>query len=202
MRPSVDMNTDVSSKRVEGNRTNFPEGFLYAAKPWPRIWAYWADTLVFSLAGGFLIGLLSYWSGSPTPEFVSNEFALSLLLSWTLIPFLIAMSQAAFGTTLGKALFGIRVLQPDGNNPSFGQAISRSYSVLVSGLYLGIPIAYLFGANKFIRDLQKGVKPSWDLGETSAYQCHPEKNRTGMMWVVAVLGILAIGLIKELGKSR
>ena len=49
-----------------------------------------------------------------------------------------ATALSLFGATLGKALFGLRILSQSGQRLSWEEAFERTVSVYVRGLWLGI----------------------------------------------------------------
>lgn len=45
-----------------------------------------------------------------------------------------------FGTTLGKAIFGLKIETPDGRRLTYGEGLARTWSVLGAGMGYNIPI--------------------------------------------------------------
>jgi len=178
-----------------------PAGYYYAREPWSRLWAYWMDSLIITAIAGLGLGLFNLYPivGDGTQD--SVNFLMNMVFCWTAVPFGVALCQSIWGTTPGKSFFGIRILHPDGTNPTFSEALKRNYRILVSGLYLAIPIVYLFGANAFYTKLRAGKMPVWDEGSNSAYQFNPEMRRTGLMWAVAILGCIFMVILKSMAAS-
>ena len=108
------------------------------------------------------------------PEFSSiNQILMGMILLFSWI-FFEASLLSTFGTTLGKWLFKIKVrTQPYGEKLSFGNAISRSFSVWLIGLGLGIPIITLITQLVSYSKLKKSGKTSWD--EEGGYQVIHDK---------------------------
>jgi len=179
-------------------RPGIPEGYGYAKEPWSRLWAYCFDANLFMILGAFPLGLVLATMGlvdAKTPELVYVFIG-----TWTFVPVLIAGCQAMFGTTLGKAMFGIKVLTHEGNKPSFIDAVKRNYQVLIQGLWCGIPFVYLFGAANFQSRLKKNIQPGWDGENSMAYQLNPDVKRIGTMWLAAFLVFVIRAIDKVIGE--
>ena len=73
-----------------------------------------------------------------------------------------AVVLALFGTTPGKALFGIRVRGFEGRKLSFGQAILRNLGMWFFGLGLGIPIVTVVTLIVSARKLWARDQVVWD----------------------------------------
>jgi len=67
-----------------------------------------------------------------------------------------------FGTTPGKALLNIRVVDDDGSKLSYGKVMGRNFSLWLNGLGMGIPIiaaiTMIFSHNR----LKNKKITSWD----------------------------------------
>ena len=125
----------------------------------PRLWArFWAKAFDLSL---FFIPVFIYHMAVAAalsalwPQalvYVQNShlwaftFGLFLILTQLLIlfPVLEALTISLFGTTLGKALFGIRIRDLGGRKLGLGQSIMRSYGALLFGLGLTMPLIAIF----------------------------------------------------------
>jgi len=81
---------------------------------------------------------------------------------WLLSIVIEAILLASFGTTLGKRLLGVRVEQPDGQPPSFSEALQRTVRCWVFGMGLGFPLFFFFtGALSYHQLRRDGITP-WD----------------------------------------
>ena len=183
----------------------FTSGYEYASEPWSRIWAYWIDT---SLLTGLMTLVLNSFVASTRAfsgwgreqiEVFSTVFV--FFIAWSVVPIGIGLYLSAFGTTPGKSLFRIRVLNLDGNRPGKREAIQRNFQVLVYGLWGSLPLIYLLGVARFAQELYKGNRPFWDRYETTAFQDRPESKQTGKMWAVAVASFLYYGAIMVLSEA-
>ena len=106
-----------------------------------------AAVIVDAIAVGILLGIpVSIFSGQASRDNGNVHFALT---GWAFVIW-IALSlgywtfcEAAWGMTIGKRLFSIRVIGPDGGNPSWARSAIRNVLRLVDAFPYFIP--YLVG---------------------------------------------------------
>jgi uncharacterized RDD family membrane protein YckC len=153
---------------------------LKARHPWRRFWARWLDWSVcgFFILTPILFGIdffANVGSGNSLLEisahynkmegfytFVNNPviFSISTVLIW--IPFE-AVLMSTIGTTLGKFLFGIKVLQANGENKfKFKGALGRSVGVNGYGAAFGFPLVNLAFFHSAYKNLRENKQTSWD----------------------------------------
>jgi hypothetical protein len=90
-----------------------------------------------------------------------NDAAWNLLLTLAYAPFE-AFVLYAFGTTVGKALHGIRLRHAGGPSLPLGSAVNRAFSVWFKGMGMGIPLITLITMAVAHNRLTKKGKTSWD----------------------------------------
>lgn len=137
-------------------------------RPWLRWAARLLDTYLLGLLIVWLIGV--YISGifgasASSRVFSSDAFtnqALSAILVSGLVTVPIAYLIGAMGTTPGKALFGIRVVTPEGKAIGFSAGIGRELQVFITGLAFGIPLVQIFTMLAAKRGLEQQGHCSWD----------------------------------------
>ena len=56
---------------------------------------------------------------------------------------ILVVPQVVAGCSLGKAIFGIRVIRPDGRPPGFLRTVARLFAWLIDGLALFLPIGLI-----------------------------------------------------------
>lgn len=138
--------------------------------PWRRYGARLLDILA---SGGLGFFVLAFAFVIVAPISADNFFSmfegrfgrLLDLFCTTIMGCLInGILMATAGTTIGKAIFGIRVTKLDGSGLGFAGSFAREFKVWVFGLGFGIPIltliAMIFGYNKLSSEGQS----SWDKG--------------------------------------
>jgi uncharacterized RDD family membrane protein YckC len=124
-------------------------------RPWLRWAARSFDFFLFSFLVGIVLELV-YPSALNIPD-----TALNILLTFVYV-FVEPIMLCSWGTTTGKALFKIRLRQQNGTKLSYLQALSRSFSVWIQGLGLGVPFVSLFTLlNSYNRLTNEGIT-LWD----------------------------------------
>ncbi len=118
--------------------------------PWRR---YWARCFDFNLYHTVIRVLLFDFQ---------NRFFLVLIL--TLLSMLIVepMLLSLFGTTVGKAIFGIRITDREGGKLSYNTAIERTWTVMWEGEALRIPLICLYFQYKSLDLAEQEVPLSWE----------------------------------------
>jgi uncharacterized RDD family membrane protein YckC len=82
----------------------------------------------------------------------------SLLILACIEPFFLSN----YGFTPGKWLMQTRVINPDGTNLTFSQAMNRSFAVYTRGFCIGIPIIFIITLLIESTKLENEGKTSWD----------------------------------------
>lgn len=127
---------------------------------WKRLFALLMDWIVFGVISFpvfFLIGL----SMADMPEKDINGLsALAQVLSWVFyLIYRTTMESSKHQATLGKMAIGIKVTDMDGGRLSFGQALARHVSKLISiiPLYLGFVFAGFTEKKQALHDMVAGT---------------------------------------------
>ncbi len=120
--------------------------------PFRRCLARFTDYMIWGIATAFA---LSFELGD-----FASPFGL-FYLSFAVYPLAEAALLYGFGTTIGKKLFGIRVVSADGSL-RFSQAVKRSYGVFVLGMGAFLPAVSLVAPAVFFAILVKSRKTPWD----------------------------------------
>ncbi len=138
-------------------REDVPRAYT-APGPWRR---YLARTLDLSILELLYLAAAVLVFHAPVlvslPWLILGEAA-ALVLTLLLEPACLAL----FGATPGKAVLGIRVLTPEGENLSCAQAFRRTWGALLFGRGLGIPVLSLIFPLFCLRDARRGVKMVWE----------------------------------------
>ncbi len=196
--------TRQALRRMYQDGTEFedlePENYLYLLEtgktvedapprlnlPWRR---YWARCFDFSLYNT-LVSLLIY-------DFQYRVIyvpILTLIAMLTLEPLLLSM----FGTTVGKAIFGIRVTDQEGNRLDYNSAIERTWTVMWEGEALRIPLICLYFQYKSLDLAEQDIPLSWESGSELTYKddnlwryglyCLAVLAETALVFLAAILG--------------
>lgn len=163
--------------------------------PWRRYFARSLDLGIYSLAIGAVLIL-----GFHVPVQTLSGFV-RLLLSWLAnLPMLLLepLMLSRWGTTPGKAVFGITVLDSEGQKMSLHQARERTAEVFSKGMGYGIPIYELW---RNFKSWQSCRNWEWHEWEIFSYTGEPERMKVpGQGWRcaacvgadAALLGLLVL----------
>ncbi|TAL99053.1 MAG: RDD family protein [Paraburkholderia sp.] len=111
---------------------------------WRRYAARTLDLLLWTFLAGYAVAFINTVTGWHLLQFRSTLVVNMSFLGMVYLPlalFLDALVYAACGNSIGKALLGIRVVEPDGAAPSFDRYLARNFSVWARGLAFGLPVA-------------------------------------------------------------
>jgi uncharacterized RDD family membrane protein YckC len=118
--------------------------------------------------------------------------SLDLLLTVVLSSLLAALPLGLTGSTLGKWLFGIRVVDADGQPIGVALALRREVRVLWQGLAMGLPVISLLTLGLAYRRLVRVGRTRWDEALDLHVRHHPLGPAQG---VLAVIGLLAVAVL-------
>ena len=121
-----------------------------------RFWARWMDIQLY-LAFWWLF----LWVTGRNIEaiYLNPWIVLTQLIPWVVIETLLIHQ---FGTTLGKRLLGIRVLNADGSHLSLAESTRRALRVYVLGIGLGWSVVCLVCMGISAFTTKRLGKPMWD----------------------------------------
>ena len=121
--------------------------------PWLRFWARVCDMWLLGLAITVFLAVVGF---DLVPRFLLNTLS---LLMMTVIE---AVCLSCWGTTPGKYLFNITVLDRAGRRLGFGDAYGRSFAVFLKGMGMGLFIIPLITQIVgYVRLSNRGIT-SWD----------------------------------------
>jgi|HubBroStandDraft_5_1064220.scaffolds.fasta_scaffold195044_2 hypothetical protein len=136
--------------------------------PWRRYFARVLDTLSGGTATWFLLNLLVAAVDQDTSKSIvqfSSDDQYKYLLSAVII-LLASFPNALFigltGSSIGKWLFGIKVMSSSNSVLGFKVAFSREMIIFVKGWGLGLPIVYLFTMIAAYKNLKADGEATWD----------------------------------------
>ena len=132
--------------------------------PWRRYFARTLDyTLCFTLWNLFLSTVLRVNILSPSTE----QNILSVIMSLGLMCALEAVFLHLFGTTPGKAIFGLKLTRSDGSYFGFWDGLWRTSRVMLFGLGLMVPLVSLVTLILSFQRCRHQVSQPWALDDES-----------------------------------
>ncbi len=138
--------------------------------PWRRFLARTVDIGIYSLVFDAVLILLFQMITSRRSFFETVLVTIAVTILMLLIEPLLLMK---FATTPGKAIFGLEVKSPEGNQLSYEEGFRRTLGVIRYGLGFQIPIYNLVRGYKSYKALEEEEILPWD--EEVAYTMKDEK---------------------------
>ena len=157
--------------------------------PWRRFFARTLDLQLY--------GLL--WTAVLAWVFHVNITSRGALLNWIdaliailLMLFIEPLLLRFWGTTPGKALFGLRLEHPDGSRITYGEGFSRTKAVIWRGLGLNIPIYAIYRGYKSYKEHGRDGEMSWDQEQDLAMDVRPGRIWRNLAFLGAWVAIVAV----------
>ena len=158
-----------------------------AFHPWPRYLARIFDIFTYNviwsafMAFGLHVNLVARGrAGNLLDSFVAMAIMLVLEPLWLQL----------FGTTLGKAIFGIRIETSSGKHLSYGEGLERTWGLISAGMGYNIPIYNIVRLWKSYKLCTENETQPWD--ESVSYTIKDTKWYRGLLYVGAYAAALAI----------
>jgi uncharacterized RDD family membrane protein YckC len=168
------------------------EGSARLGQAFRRLFARLVDTLTIGMLAALPIGAVLL----AERPWVSVAPMLPFIALWLMIP-LEALFLASGGSTPGKALFGLRVVDARGRALGFGPACARGFHVLMRGMAFGIPVVSLVFVAAAGGPLLKDGRTSWDARLGTRIEARPMSATNWQLGLVALFcawALLGTGL--------
>jgi uncharacterized RDD family membrane protein YckC len=168
-----------------------PKPFFLPARHWRRLWARLFDLLMmsplFTIVGhDILVAAYLYFHGN-RPGLLLAALVLYLMLI-SLAAMIPAICMALFGTTPGKAIFGVWVFAPHESFwPRFRFYFGREYRVWFWGCAMGIPPFFILTFLFQYRRLKVDLNASYDRERSSVLVLRPSRIAALIMVPVMLL---------------
>ncbi|OCJ11918.1 hypothetical protein A6U86_02345 [Rhizobium sp. AC27/96] len=160
-------------------------GLSTYAGPWPRFWARLIDNLIVLPVLGFVLTFASaLYAPAWYVKIIKTSDTVWGVCLLPVVALVLALIMALTGTTVGKAIFGIRVDAPKGKG-RLKFFLARELKVWFTGLGLGIPIVSLITQIRQYRQVAAGKPASYDQGGAGVVG-RPSKFRIGVGIFVAL----------------
>ena len=149
--------------------------------PWRRFFARDLDYM--------LCGLLLTVVVEQIPRLENLKGVLTLVAMLLLEPLCLRL----FATTPGKAIFGIRVLNPEEGKLSYGDGLVRTWTVLWEGEAMRIPIVNYYFLYKAYSATENGLILSWEWD--SDLTIKDDKGGRYVVYVAAWMAVMALNYL-------
>lgn len=149
--------------------------------PWRRFFARDLDYM--------LCGLLLTVVVEQIPRLENLKGVLTLVAMLLLEPLCLKL----FATTPGKAIFGIRVLNPEEGKLSYGDGLVRTWTVMWEGEAMRIPIINYYFLYKAYSATENGLILSWEWD--SDLTIKDDKGGRYVVYVAAWMAVMALNYL-------
>lgn len=133
-----------------------PQQMQRNRQAWHRFLARTADVFLFSNV------LALFFVGNASTEAGFLDLALSAAFTLGVWAFVEALFVSRWGMTPGKWIFRIRVVHEENRYLTYGEALQRSFMVLLQGQFFGIPPMNLIFQALAFKDLVETDSTQWD----------------------------------------
>lgn len=156
--------------------------------PWRRLWARGVDV---SIYGAIISVFLTPYVLQNGGVIIFFDSVIELYLAYLVVLLLEPIMIAKFGTTIGKKIFGIRVLDANGEKLTLEASKKRTYSVFKIGMGYCIPLYDLYRQYKSY-DICKEGELVWD--KDISYEVEESK-----IVLRVIIGLVVVHAIEYLG---
>lgn len=146
--------------------------------PWRRFWARDLDYMLCALLVNGIMHIFPYWDDLNFP------FTLAAML------LLEPLCLSLFATTPGKAIFGIRVLNPEEGKLSYGDALVRTWTVLWEGEALRLPLVNIYFHYKAYTAVENDQTLAWEWDSDLSFK--DDKNWRYVLYFAALAAVYAL----------
>lgn len=155
--------------------------------PWRRYLARMLDIFMYNILWSAFLAFV-FHSNLITRSNFENIFHSYIALVMML--FLEPLWLHLLGTTPGKAIFGLRIENPDGSRISYGEGFERTWGVIGAGIGYNIPIYSLVRLWKSYKVCSENETQPWD--ESTSYIIKDTKGYRGVLYIGVHAVLLAV----------
>ena len=141
---------------------NFTYRECYQVRPWVRYFARLLDILIFS---AIVVFPVLYFLIKSENLIIAQDFITEVIIN-VIAMFIFCFYQAGvtriFGSTPGKALMKINLLNAHGGPLTYKELLKREFGIYTSAMALGIPLLSLFSLLWAMKKLATTGKTFWD----------------------------------------
>ena len=145
--------------KTEMERVNIADELPQVFHPWRRYLARTYDTLIYTI---LWVAFLAFVFHVNVLDRNNAEKLLDGFITTIMMLFLEPMLLHLFGTTPGKAIFGLRITNPDGSRLSYIEGLERIWDVLSRGMGFNIPIYNIIRLLKSYNLCVENETQPWD----------------------------------------
>ena len=164
------------------------------AHPWRRFFARDIDITIYSIIWLCIQFFLFRWH----PE---DNLIISILISYITFLLMIIIEPlllCTWGTTPGKAVFGLILRNQNGDKLTYVEALHRTFGVFRRGYGYGIPIYDLVRNYKCYKASRNNETMSWDYDCNTNYYLKDLKSLRIVAYIITIIFLIAINNVVTL----
>ena len=169
------------------DRANMGDKLPQVLHPWRRYLARAFDEVIYMI---FWVTFLAFVFHVNVLDRNNAEKFLDGFITTIMMLFLEPLLLHLFGTTPGKAIFGLRIENPDGRRLSYIEGLERTWGVLSRGMGFNIPIYNIIRLLKSYNLCKENETQPWD--ESISYTIKDTKWYRGVIYIGASLATFAV----------
>ena len=148
------------SKNPENGSEKNPLNVIKKTIPWARFFARLFDITLIAFLAGIFVAIVE-------PSFLDiSNAGIEFIALFTLYPLYYLLIEpwmiTSFGTTPGKALYGIRVRDSNNSNINFRDSVRRGKIIWLNGEWLCVPLLIAVGRIRSYNYYQRKGITYWD----------------------------------------
>lgn len=160
-----------------GQRT--PEQALRMRFAWNRFLARLIDYHLLMMVLSF------FWAVQDSPAVSMSDILIGSVITFGILGFIEAFLISKWGMTPGKWIFRIRVVHKDNRLLTYGEALRRTFQVVLQGMCLGIPPMNLLFQALALKEYIELGSTSWDRRN----QSHVQHANMRSLHLAAAIGV-------------
>lgn len=164
--------------------------------PWRRLFARHIDFSIYGIIWSCVQYFIFRWYYPHDNLFIK---LLNNYIILTLMIFIEPLFLCKWGTTPGKAIFGLVLHKDNGSKLTYNEAFNRAFYVFRRGYGYGIPIYNLVRMYKCRKDSLNGVIMDWDDECNTDYQIKDTKGIRIVLYIMAevLLSIITFAIVLQ-----
>lgn len=143
-------------------------GWERSNAPWRRYFARVLDFAVAAMVMGVAVAIFF-----PSLLVNSSDRFIGLVGVWVVFPFLDALFLTFWQTSPGKWLLGVRTVVEEGRIFTFGEALGRAASLVIRGIWFGIPLLSIIPLIVAYGRATKGREQPWETTSGTHTEVRP-----------------------------
>lgn len=158
--------------------------------PWRRFLARMFDIFIYHILWSAFLAFVLHFNLATGNSWIN---VLNTFIVLPIMGFFEPIWLRLFGTTLGKAIFGLRIENPDGRRMSYYEGFARTWGIIGAGMGYNIPFYSLVRLYKCYKLCRENETQAWD--ESISYTLKDTKWYRGVIYIGAYAALFAVLIV-------